>query len=578
MNAPGPPPTIPILSFLLIVYHLSAWLFRVRVQVPRHTKTHQRFASKYASSEDSLCSLFPLIVPIATFFVFSCLLGRDMSLVLGVDLGTQHLKALVYDAEARAVLALASAPLELHQSDAGAAEQHAEWWVDALRDAMAQIEPKLKSVVAAIGVSGQQHGFVPLNSRGDVLAPVKLWCDTSTEPECEVIMTRLGGVDSCIKAAGNPILPGYTASKVLWLKNSPPTLYDEMDCLLLPHDYLNFFLTGERCMEMGDASGTGFLDVRTRTWSKDVLRAIDVDRDLGDCLPQLRTDNEAVGELRQDVASLLGLTAGIPVSIGGGDNMMGAIGTGNVKPGRVTMSLGTSGTVYAYADAPVVDPKGEIAAFCSSTGGWLPLLCTMNCTVSTELMRGLMGVGIEEFESQIASAPPASEGLLTLPFFNGERTPNLPRAKGCLIGIDSRNATPQNMLRSAVEGATFALKFGIDRLTELGVTETEIVLIGGGSKSATWRQIVADICDTSVIVLAQEEGAAFGAALQALDLVSEDSLQSLVDTHIERHDDGCCEPEPESVSIYREAYNSYLAAVGAITPLYSAEKQAGEEK
>jgi xylulokinase len=494
-----------------------------------------------------------------------------MSLVLGIDLGTQALKALVYDPDPREVRALAAAPLELHQRDDGTAEQHVEWWVSALREAMSLIDPKLRSAVKAIGVSGQQHGFVPVNAAGEVLASVKLWCDTSTAGECETIMARLGGANACIEVAGNPILPGYTASKVLWFKNTHPALYKEMDCLLLPHDYLNFYLTGERCMEMGDASGTGFLDVQHRVWSDKMLHAIDSERDVKECLPQLRIDNEAIGELRTDVAQQLGLQPGIPVSIGGGDNMMGAIGTGNVRRGCLTMSLGTSGTVYAHSDEPIVDPMGEIAAFCSSTGGWLPLLCTMNCTVSSELMRNLLNVDLDRFEAIIANASIGAEGVLTLPFFNGERTPNLPHAKGCVFGIDSNNARPENLLRSSVEGASFALRYGIDRLAELGVSAEEIVLTGGGSKSVAWRRIISNLCDAPVTVLAQEEGAASGAALQALEILSDEPLESLVETHVKHLQDSRCDPEPDAVKAYGDIYQDYLRAVEIVTQLYTTE-------
>ena len=205
-----------------------------------------------------------------------------------------------------------------------------------------------------------------------------------------------------------------------------------MDTILLPHDYLNFYLTGERCMEAGDASGTGFLEIRTRDWSEKMLRAIDPDRDLRECLPEVRLDNEPIGTLSTHAAQEIGLTAGIPVAIGGGDNMMGAIGTGNVTPGVVTISLGTSRTVCAYSDKPIIDHEGDVAAFCSSTGGWLPLLCTMNCTVGTELVRQLLGVDIARLEVQLAAARPGASGVITVPFFNGERTPNLPQAKACI--------------------------------------------------------------------------------------------------------------------------------------------------
>ena len=343
-----------------------------------------------------------------------------------------------------------------------------------------------------------------------------------------------------------------------------------MRTILLPHDCLNFYLTGERCMEAGDASGTGLLDIRERQWSGAMLSAIDPGRDLSDCLLPLRTDNESIGDLLPSIAEDLGLPPGIPVSIGGGDNMMGAIGTGNVEAGVVTMSLGTSGTVYAHSDRPIVDPKGNIAAFCSSTGGWLPLLCTMNCTVSTELMRRLLGADIAAFEAQVAAAEAGSGGVLTMPFFNGERTPNLPQAKGCLLGLDSNNTRPENLLRSAVEGATFALRFGIDELRNLGLKTRQIVLTGGGAQSATWRQIVADVCGAAVRIVAQEEGAAFGAALQALALLEgmPGDLRELVAEHLEYEADRAADPSKTSVSTYDEIYASYRHAIEHVSGLY----------
>jgi len=491
-----------------------------------------------------------------------------MTTVLGIDLGTQHLKAVVYDAEARQIRASVTSPLALCRRDDGTAEQPAHWWIEALTDALSQIDRKIKMDVAAIGVSGQQHGFVPINKGGEVLVPVKLWCDTSTEPECAEIMAAAGGAKKCIASAGNPILPGYTASKVLWLKKQHRTLYDEMDCILLPHDYLNFYLTGERCMEVGDASGTGFLNVRERSWSKDLLAATDPERDLTECLPTLRLTNDAIGALRPRIAAMLGLPAGVPVSIGGGDNMMGAIGTGNVAEGRLTMSLGTSGTVYAFSEKPAIDPNGQIAAFCSSNGGWLPLMCTMNCTVSTEFARKVFAADIDDFERHVARAPRGSGGILTLPFFNGERTPNLPRGKGCLMGMDTQNATPENIMRSAMEGATFALKFGIDELRKLGVEATEIVLTGGGANSPTWRQLVADVCASRVAVLEQEEGAAFGAAMQALGLLCGEAVENFVPDHIAEKPELGCEPDTNAVNFYEDAFQSYQSAVDTISPLF----------
>jgi len=495
-----------------------------------------------------------------------------MKTVVGIDLGTQSLKVVFYDYSAREIIASESAALDLYQNDSGTAEQHAHWWLNALTEVMSKIDAGIRHSAVAVGVSGQQHGFVPLGKTGEVLAPVKLWCDTSTVAECDEIMTAYGGAQKCLDEVGNLIAPGFTASKIRWFAKEGGALYDQLDCILLPHDYLNYILTGERCMEAGDASGTGLLNIRDRSWSTDMLSAVDPDRDLSGDLPPLRTEAGIIGHITADAASKTGLPEGIPVSTGGGDNMMGAIGTGNVSPGKITMSLGTSGTVYAYSDQPVIDPRGEIAAFCSSTGGWLPLLCTMNCTVATELMRGLQNADIEEFENQVSRAPRGADGVITLPFFNGERTPNLPRAKGCIVGLDSQNTRPENLLRSAMEGATFALRYGVDRLRNLGIEASEICLTGGGAGSMTWRQVVSDVCNAPVTILEQDEGASLGAALQALSMLEgadESDLQQLVDGYLNHNEALCCEPKKSAVSFYNEAYGNYQEAVRAITPLYT---------
>lgn len=494
-----------------------------------------------------------------------------MATVLGIDLGTQSVKVVFYDFTARDSVAVASAPLDLYQTDDGVAEQQAHWWTHALKQALRQVGEEVRQSVVGIGVSGQQHGFVPLDESGEVQAPVKLWCDTSTGAECASIMQDFGGPDACLEEVGNLILPGYTAPKVRWFRDAHPRAYEQMDGILLPHDYLNYYLTGERCMEAGDASGTGFLDVRTREWSEKMLCAIDPGRDLRDCLPDIRIRNEPIGTLLPSIAMELGLPADVPVSIGGGDNMMGAIGTGNVAPGVVTVSLGTSGTVFAYSNSAVVDKKGNIAAFCSSTGGWLPLLCTMNCTVGTELMRNLVGVDIASFEAQVEAAPRGSNGVMTVPFFNGERTPNLPNARGVVLGLDSRNTTQPNLFRSAIEGATYALRFGFDEMDALGVSATEIVLTGGGVNSDTWRQVVADVFGTPVKVLKNNEGAAFGAALQALAMLDGDDgdLRELTVEHLARDEARCCDPRPSAVTFYNETYNEYSQAVEKVAALYS---------
>lgn len=494
-----------------------------------------------------------------------------MKTVVGIDLGTQSIKVVFYNFETREIIASESASLDLYQDDKGAAEQQAHWWLNALTEVMGRVDAEIRMSAVAVGVSGQQHGFVPVGKAGEVLAPVKLWCDTSTVAECDQITRAFGGSQKCLDDVGNLIAPGFTASKIRWFANDSSGLYEQLDSIMLPHDYLNFYLTGERCMEAGDASGTGFLNIRDRTWSGDMLKAIDPNRDLSECLPPVRTESGAIGHIHAQAARQTGLPEGIPVSTGGGDNMMGAIGTGNVSPGKVTISLGTSGTVYAYSDKPVIDPIGEIAAFCSSTGGWLPLMCTMNCTVTTELMRGVMGADIASFEAQVSAAPRGANGVITLPFFNGERTPNLPRAKACIIGLDAQNTGPENLLRSAMEGATFALRYGVDRMRELGIEASEICLTGGGAGSLTWRQVVSDVCNSPVTVLEQDEGASFGAAMQALGLLEgceADDFQQLVDAHLTRNEALCVEPSLSAVSLYNELFAEYQQAVHTITPLY----------
>jgi xylulokinase len=496
-----------------------------------------------------------------------------MKTVLGIDLGTQSLKVVFYEFETREIVAIASSPLELDRDDQGKAEQRASWWRRALVDSLGQVPSSIRDSVRAIGVSGQQHGFVAVDAKGEVLAPVKLWCDTSTQAEVDDITAAVGGREQCIAVSGNPVLTGYTAPKIRWLKRNHPKRYATMSHILLPHDFLNFLMTGVRCMEFGDASGTGLLDVRSRTWSAEMLRAVDESRDLLACLPPLVAADEFVGATTSEFAAEYGLPAGVPVAVGGGDNMMGAIGTGNVSAGKLTMSLGSSGTLYAYSDTPIVDPDGNIAAFCSSTGGWLPLLCTMNCTIATELMRNSFGVSVDKFDATIMNVEPGCGGLLMLPFFNGERTPNLPNGRACLLGLRPQNSGTEHMLRATVEGATYALKFGIDALQDLGMQANEVVLTGGGANSRVWRQIVADICQLPVTLLQQEEGASFGAALQALWVLQRQggdsiSIEDITTVHLSRNESLCTCPDQGNVDVYEDGYRAYRRAVDQVTPLY----------
>ncbi len=481
------------------------------------------------------------------------------TLLLGIDSGTQSTKALVVDAKTGKVLGAASQGYDLIPGlPPGAKEQHPKTWVDATAKAIKQALKAAKakgSEVKAIGVSGQQHGFVPLDKNGEVIRPAKLWCDTTTSAECEEITAKLGGVKATIKELGNAVLPGFTAPKILWLKKNEPNNFAKLATVLLPHDYLNFWLTGEKTMEFGDASGSALLNVKTRRWSEAILKAIDPE--LAGKLPKLQSSDKPAGTLQASTARELGLPEGILVSAGGGDNMMGAIGTGNTQSGVITASFGTSGTIYACSSKPIIDPKGEIAAFCDSTNQWLPLLCTMNVTVATEMVREDFGFTHEKFAAEAAKVRAGSDGLLLLPYLEGERTPNIPHGTGVWVGANQKTFTGPHFCRAAMEGVTLGMNYGLRRLGELGVKPTQIRATGGGAKSKLWRQIMANIFNAEVVTLKVSEGAAYGAALQALwcwrlQQGEKISINAITDQFVQVNKAETAKPDAKQVEVYRE--------------------------
>ncbi len=481
------------------------------------------------------------------------------SLIIGIDSGTQSTKALVVDAKSGKVLGAGSAAYDLIPNlPPGAKEQHPEDWTDATTKAIKAALKEAKAVaseVVAIGVSGQQHGFVPLDAAGKVIRPAKLWCDTVTAKECQEIMAIFGGDKALIKAAGNAVLPGFTASKILWLKKNEPKNFAQLATVLLPHDYLNWWLTGNACMEYGDASGTALLDVRRRVWCPPAVAAIDPG--LMSKLPKLTSSDVPAGRLTAKTAELLGLSTDVLVSAGGGDNMMGAIGTGNTRPGVVTASFGTSGTIYACSDKPVVDPTGEIAAFCDSTNNWLPLLCTMNVTVATEMVRNDFKLDHAEFEKTAAHAPAGCDGLILLPYLEGERTPNVPDGTGAFFGVRPKTFNAGHFARATMEGVTLGMNYGLRRMTSLGVKATQVRATGGGAKSKLWRQIMADIFNAEVVTLKVSEGAAYGAALQALWCWRRQqgetvSMAEITDQFVTLNTQETATPNEKAVAVYAE--------------------------
>ncbi|VVP92735.1 Xylulose kinase [Pseudomonas fluorescens] len=489
----------------------------------------------------------------------------NQQLFLGIDCGTQGTKALILDAHSGEVLGQGAAAHSLISGANGRREQDPAQWREAFTCATRQ------ALIAAgvdgqdilgIGVSGQQHGLVLLDDQGQVLRAAKLWCDTESTAQNDRLLTHLGGEKGSLERLGVVIAPGYTVSKLLWTKEQHPQIFSRIARILLPHDYLNFWLTGRSCSEYGDASGTGYFNVRTRQWDLQLLRDIDSSGRLQAALPELIDAHQAVGTLLPDIAEHLGLNPRAWVSSGGGDNMMGAIGTGNIKPGAITMSLGSSGTVYAYADQPNVSPDASVATFCSSSGGWLPLICTMNLTNATGVIRELFELDIARFNELVAQAPIGAEGVCMLPFLNGERVPALPHATGSLLGLTMTNLTQANLCRAVVEGTTFGLRYGLDLLRRNGLQSRSIRLIGGGSKSPVWRQMVADIMNTPVICTGHSEAAALGAAIQAAWCMSwangdEHSLADLCERCVKLDPASETLPIADNVAACELAYERY---------------------
>lgn len=423
-----------------------------------------------------------------------------MTLYLGFDVGTQGLKALCIDADSQTVVARAGRPYGLIPGlPVGSAEQHPQIWIDALRSVMQELGVQVDlGRVATVGVSGQQHGAVVLDASDAVIRPAKLWCDTTTSKEA----TELG------------VPAGFTAPKLLWLKRHERETWTRIRSVLLPHEYVNFRLTGAKVAEAGDASGTGYFDVRARCWDSGALRRIGAGVEAW--LPPLIDPSIPAGFLHDSGAELLGLRAGIAVSAGGGDNMMSAIGSGATQAGVVVVSLGTSGTVFTQTATPTVDPQGLIAPFCDSTGAWLPLLCVMNMTgVLEEVRLAFDGSSHESLTALARKVPVGAEGLRFLPYLRGERVPDLPRATGVLSGLRPGLMRSGHLYRAALEGTALTLARGVERMRGLGVRVDSVRLVGGGAKNSLWCEILADALNAPGRCLAEAESAALGASLQA---------------------------------------------------------------
>ena len=460
----------------------------------------------------------------------------------------------------------------LIERDSGAREQHPSIWVDAMIAAvrMALAEAALPAeAIKCLGVSGQQHGLAALDADGTVIRPAKLWNDTETAPDNERLVAAFGGPAAWFDKVGIIPLTGYTISKLAFLADREPANFARIAHILLPHDYLNYWLTGRYVAEYGDASGTGFFDVRKRAWAPEALSLIDGGSGhLAAALPQLIGPDAVVGALTEAAAKALGLTSACLVAAGGGDNMMGAIGTGNVREGVVTMSFGTSATVYAYSDVPVLDPTGAVAPFCSSTGGWLPLVCTMNAANVTAGAAHLLGRDISFVSEALAATAPGAGGMTVLPFLNGERTPDLPTARGSILGLSAVNMTAENLMRAMAEGVTFGVLAGLRRI--LGERAPQrVFMIGGGARSKPWRQMVADMTGAEIVVPVGDEAGCLGAAIQAIWAYGHASgtgedIAAIADRCVALDADKTTSPVTDRRPAYDDAFGLYRARLAEI--------------
>jgi xylulokinase len=436
-----------------------------------------------------------------------------MLLVLGVDSSTQSTKVEVRDAETGRLVGRGRAPHPVTHPPRSERDP-ACWWT-ALGDAVRQTGV---SRVDAISVAGQQHGLVALDANGSVLRPAKLWNDTESAPDAGWLVDQLdGGRAAWADTCGSVPVAAFTIAKLSWLHRTEPETWGRLAHVLLPHDWLTYRLTGERVTDRGDASGTGYWSPATGAYRWDLLSIVDAERDWSDAVPQVLGPIELAGELTAEAAAALGLDlgGGTVVAAGTGDNMAAALGIG-LGDGDVALSLGTSGTVYAVGDSPTSDATGAVAGFADATGRFLPLVCTLNATGVTDAMARLLGVDHERLDDLASAAPAGADGVVMLPYFAGERTPNRPDATGTVTGLRS-DISREQLARATFEGVVCGLLDGLDELTRAGVDTTDgrLLLVGGGARSRTYRQVVADLTGRPVSLPGGDEHVALGACVQA---------------------------------------------------------------
>lgn len=446
--------------------------------------------------------------------------------LLGIDVGTTGSKALLIDQEG-VVKASATAEYPLSTPKPLWAEQNpADWWA-ATKASIRQVlqESSVTAAgVAAVGLTGQMHGLTLLNSEGTVLRPAILWNDQRTAAQCATITERVGP-ERLLQLTGNPVLPGFTAPKILWVRQHEPAVYQQIAKALLPKDYVRYRLTGGYFSDVSDASGTSLFDVGRRQWSDEMLQALEIPRQW---LPEVTESPVVSAHISEAAAAETGLLAGTPVVGGGGDQAAQAVGAGITAEGIVSVTLGTSGVVFAASESYRVEPAGRLHAFCHAVPGQWHLMGVMLsaagsfrwyrdalCQADQETARQSGRDVYDLLTEAAATAPPGSEGLLFLPYLTGERTPYPdPNARGVFFGLSLRHQKA-HLTRAVLEGVSFGLLDSLQLMRQLGLVIEQVRASGGGARSPLWQQILADVFASEIVTVNVTEGAAYGAALLA---------------------------------------------------------------
>lgn len=477
-----------------------------------------------------------------------------MKTVLGVEIGTTRARAVAI-VDSGQVVASASAEYPLLSPRPGWSEQHpADWW-QASREVLGRVAVDVGGDVAGLGLTGQMHGSVFLDEKGDVVRPALLGNDQRTAVHTDQIAQRIGA-ERLIEITGNPALTSFQAPKMLWLRDVEPVQYRHVRHVLLPKDYVRLKLTGQLATDVSDASGTLLFDVRRRDWSRQILAALEIPPEW---LPAIFESPEATGQLSPSVAPELGLPSEIPVAAGASDRAAAAIAAGIVEGGRISSSIGSSGVLFGHADQLLIDPSGRLHAFCHAVPHrWALMAITLSAGASLRWWRNILGgtMTYDQLATLASSAPPGAEGLFFLPYLMGERTPHLdPGARGAFVGLRAHH-TKAHLTRAVMEGVVFSLRDGLEIMGGLGLDIRHIRTTGSARRSPFWRQLQADIFNLPVERTVIDEGSAYGAALLAG--VSSGMFDSVHEaTQRVRVRDAVNEPDAELVRRYETVYATY---------------------